>query len=119
MVDVRGEVVMDYHGRTLCDQKGTPCFFVVLPEDIAPKPDFKLEKDRQYEEYERLSIEIGSVQRSLGKAKLFATLRGRFDVLDLLSNGSKVIAQHPKKGSLVEVRFVLRKVLKLDIQNLK
>jgi len=116
IVDVRGEIIMDYHGRTLCDAKGAPCLFVILPEDVVPKPDFELEKDHMYEEYERLSSEIGLVQKKLGKAELFATLRGRFDIFTLLPNGKEVIAQNAKKGSLVRCRFVLQKVLKIDVR---
>jgi hypothetical protein len=118
ILDVRGEIIMDYHGPTLCDESGTPCFFVILPENVFPRPDFDLEKDHTYEEYERLSIEIGSVQRTLGKAKLFATLRGRFDQYNLLPNGKEAIVQNPQKGSLVRCRFVLERVLNLDVRKL-
>jgi len=118
IVTVRGEIVMDYHGPTLCDESGSPCFFVVLPERVFPNPEFVLDKDHAYEEYLRLSLEIGSIQRTLGKAQLFATLRGRFDNYDLLPNGKEVIVQNPPKGSLVRRRFVLQKVVKLDVRRL-
>jgi len=118
IVDVRGEIVMDYHGPTLCDENGTPCFFVVLPENLNPKPDFEIQKDHLYGEYERLSSKIGLVQKKLGKAKLLVTLRGRFDNYILLSNGKEVIVQNAKEESAVRRRFVLQRVLKLDVQNL-
>jgi hypothetical protein len=118
IVDVRGEIVMDYHGPTLCDENGTPCFFVILPENIVPVPDFELQKDHLYEEYERLSSEIGLVQKKLGKAKLLVTLRGRFDNYVLLPSGRTVIVQNPKEETPARCRFVLQRVLKIDVRNL-
>jgi hypothetical protein len=118
ILDVRGEIVMDYHGPALCDESGTPCFFVIPSENIVPKPDFELHKDHLYEEYRQLSIKIGLVQKKLGKAKLLVTLRGRFDNYILLPNGEEVVVKNPKKESAVRCRFVLQRVLKLDVQKL-
>lgn len=119
IIDVRGEIVMDYHGPTLCDSSGTPCFFITLPKSVLSKPNFELDRDHLYEEYERLSSEIGLVQKKLGKAKLMVTLRGRFDSYVLSPEGREVIVQNPRKGSPTRCRFVLQRVLKLDVQKLK
>jgi hypothetical protein len=120
IVDVSGEIIMDYHGPTLCNQHGTQCFFIVQPTNVDPKPNFELKKDHMYDEYERLAIEVGLVQRKLGKSKLLATLRGRYDDYILLPNGEEVIVQKREKGNQEQVRcrFVLQKVLKLEVQNL-
>ncbi len=104
---------MDYHGPTLVDLKEKCGFFVFLPENIDPKPDFELVKDKMYEDYERLSLEIGLVQKQLGKAKLVATLRGRYD---LLQKRIEELAKHPWLASPVRHRFVLQRVLKLEVQ---
>jgi hypothetical protein len=113
IVDVRGEVILDYHGTTLCDLKGTSGFLIFLPEYIEPKPDFELVKDKMYEDFERLSIEIGSVQKQLGKAKLLATLRGRYDIIQ---DKIEVIVQNPTFGYSRRHRFVLQRVLNLEVQ---
>jgi|WetSurMetagenome_2_1015567.scaffolds.fasta_scaffold276935_2 hypothetical protein len=118
IVAVHGEIKMDYHGPVLCDENGTPCFFVVPPENLSPKPDFELSKDHMYEEYKRLYIDIASVQRALDKAKLFSTLRGRFENY-ILSNGKETIVQNPKDRSSVKCRFVLQRVLELDIRSME
>jgi hypothetical protein len=116
MVNVRGEIVMDVHGPALSNGNGTAGFFVVLPESIYPKPSFELQKDFMYEEYYRLSIEIGDVQKRLGKAKLFGTLRGRFDAYIELPDGEEVIVRNPEKSTSARYRFVLQRVNELDIQ---
>lgn len=118
IVDVRGEVMMDYHGRVLCDQRGNG-FFITKPEDVFPKPDFKLEKDHLFDEYERQSIEVGDVQRTLGKAKLLVTLRGRFEFYQLLPDGKVVIPPHPENGPLIRKRFVLQRVLDLHVESMQ
>jgi hypothetical protein len=117
IVDVQGEIIMDYHGPILCDPKENGVF-VRLPDSIFPTPDFKLEKDHLFDEYERLSIEIGLVQKRLGKAKLFATLRGRYELFESLPNGKEVTIQDPK-GSLVQHRFVLQRILELHVQTIQ
>jgi hypothetical protein len=118
IVDVRGEIQMDYHGPVLCDAQGNG-FFIKEPDSISPKPDFGLEKDHLYDEYERLSMEVGSVQGTLGKAKLLVTLRGRFEFFQLLPDGIVVIPPHPENGPLIRKRFVLQRVLRLDVQSLQ
>jgi hypothetical protein len=119
VVDVRGEVVMEYHGPTICDQKGTPCLFIILPTDANGLSEVKLQKNDMFDKYKRLSLEIGLVQKQLGKAKLLATLRGRFDRYVVLPNGDETIIQKSNENDLVRCRFVLQKVLTLDIHNLE
>ena len=119
-VDVRGEIIMDYHGPVLCNAKEEG-FFIVLPVAVFPKPVFRLEADYNYGEYRRLCIEIGSVQRTLGKAKLFATLRGRYDLYTVTSqvNGKEVFDYNPPMGTLARHRLVLQRVLNLEVQKLR
>ena len=119
IVDVKGEIKMDYHGPVLCDEKGTPCFYVVRPENVASKADFALVQDPMYEEYERLYINIASIQRTLGKAMLLGTFRGRFDNYILMSNGKETIVQNPGDRSSVRCRFVLQRVLELNIRSME
>jgi hypothetical protein len=114
IVDVRGEVIMDYHGPTLVDLEGKCGFFIFLPENIDPKPGFELVKDKMYEEYERLSYKPGGSLRQPEDGKLIATIRGRYD---LLQERIEDLAKHPWLASPVRHRFVLHRVLKLEVQN--
>jgi len=56
----------------------------------------------------------------MGKAKLFATLRGRYDMytVTLLANGKELFDYNPPIGTLARHRFVLQKVLNLEIQKI-
>ena len=45
IVDVRGEVIYEYHGRALCSPNGESGFFVVLPIKGDPEQGFELEED--------------------------------------------------------------------------
>jgi hypothetical protein len=121
MIVVRGEAVDDYHGPILEDLKTHKGFFIYKPDHIDPEPDFKLERDNTYLEYERLRIEIGNRYTRLEKARLIATLRGRYDLFILEPDGKVTIIRHPKKDEerLVRHRFVLQEVIKLEIQKLK
>jgi hypothetical protein len=119
LVDVSGEISMDYHGPLICSDKGSPCLFIVLPENVVPKPDFELMKDNMYEKYEKLSIEIGIIQKQLGNSRLMATLRGKLFLFAQLPDGKEVLYQSPKMKAPILRRFVLQRVLKLDIQRIK
>ena len=120
MVDVTGEVIVEYHGTALCDESEYHCLFIILPEYVSPQPSFKLRKDRVYGEFDELSREIGLVQRSLGKAKLMATLRGQVYYYIPAENVDEedVFVERPPDISWVQTRFVLQRVLKLDVQAL-
>jgi len=122
IVDVWGEVIEDYHGTTLCNPKGDSGFFIVLP---GSEEDFKLEEDYLYEKYKNLSIEIGLVQKKLGNARLFATLRGQLEYYTYSDDGEEIIVINPNKSPFDDiddedfsprVRFLLQKVLELDIR---
>jgi hypothetical protein len=117
-VDVRGEIVWDFHGPTLCDLNGSFGVFVIPPENINPKPDFELARDSMFQKYERLAMEIGSVQRTLGKAKLFGTLRGKYYLVTGSLHGTVDIYQKPDPLTQPQHRFVLQKVLDLQVQNI-
>ena len=118
IVDMRGEVIVEYHGAMLCGHEGTPCFFVVLPIKGDPEQGFELEEDYLYKKYEDLSIEIGLVQKKLGTAKLFATLKGMPEYYTYSDDEEEVIIKDFKEEDdrLIRVRFVLQKVLELDIR---
>jgi hypothetical protein len=116
IVDVRGEIAMEYHGPVLENANGTLGVFVVLPDNIDIEIGFELQQDYLYEEYKRLYNEIGLFQKKLGEARLFATLRGKYI---LLSNDQEIIRPNHNNGSLVRKRFVLQRVLELDIQSAK
>ena len=91
-----------------------------MPEYVSPKPSFKLHKDRFYYEFDDLSGKIGLVQRSLGKAKLMATLRGQVYYYIPAENVDEedLFVEHPPDRSWFQSRFVLQRVLKLDVQEL-
>ena len=110
ILDMRGEIVVEYHGTKLCSPEGTHCFFI--------DPVSELEKDYLYEIYDKLSGEIGLVQKKLGKAKLFATLRGRPEYYIYSEDGEEEIIKNFEEDDerLIRVRFVLHKVLELDIR---
>jgi hypothetical protein len=91
MVIVRGEVVQSYHGSILEDLKTHKGFFIYEPDYIDPEPDFKLERDNTYLEYERLRIEIGNRYTRTEKVKLIATLRGRYDLFISEPDGKATI----------------------------
>ncbi len=110
---------MDYHGPTLCDETGSSGIFVIPPERITPKPDFELVRDSMYEKYEHLAIEIGSVQRTLGKAKLVGTLRGKYYLVTGSLHGQVTVYQKPDPLIQPQHRFVLQKVLNLQIQKIE
>lgn len=118
IIDMRGEVITEYHGAKLCGQEETPCFFVVLPIKGDPEQGFELEEDYLYEKYEDLSGEIGLVQKRLGTAKLFATLRGMPEYYIYTDDEEELIIKDFKDADdrLIRVRFVLQKVLELDIR---
>jgi hypothetical protein len=118
IVDVRGEIQMDYHGPVLCDAQGNG-FFIKNPDEVSPKPGFELKRDYRFDEYERLSIEVGSIQRTLEKARLLATLRGRFEYFQMLSDGKVIMPLHPKYGSLTHKRFVLKRVIELHTESMQ
>ena len=111
IVDIRGEVIVEYHGTALCGQEETLCFFI--------DPVSELEEDYLYEIYDKLAGEIGLVQKKLGKAKLFATLRGRPEYYIYSDDGEEEIIKSFEEDDdrLIRVRFVLHKVLELDIRS--
>jgi len=120
LVDVTGEVILKNQGTDLCGENEYHCLFICLPEYVNPKPSFKLRKDRLYEEFDDLSGKIGLVQRSLGKAKLMATLRGQvyYYIPAETVEEEDVFFEHPPDRSWIQPRFVLQRVLKLDVQKL-
>jgi len=131
IADVRGEIFNEYHGVRLCNPEGSLCIPVAshenvyLPDDSL-KPNFELEEDYLYKMYKDLSIKIGDVQRRLGNARLFATLRGRFERYTYSDDGKEVLIDPKMVFDPVEdfefitrirgIRFVLQKVLELDIR---
>jgi hypothetical protein len=115
-VDVRGEIVWDYHGPTLCEPNGSFGIFVIPPESINPKPDFELIRDSLFQQYESLAMEIGSLQRTLGKAKLFGTFRGKYYLVTGSLHGTVDVYQKPDPLTQPQHRFVLHKVLDLQVQ---
>jgi hypothetical protein len=112
-VTVRGEIKDTYHGLLMCDENGEPCISINLLENVSP--NIELEQDFMYEEFKNLSLSVGSVQRTLGKAKLFATLRGRVHMETISSSGKEVTIQDPL-DIRVESWFVLQEVLKIEIK---
>ncbi len=99
IVVVRGELIPDYHGKALCDKKVRPCVYITnTPDSIYPKPNFEVEKDSLYWDYERLVME----QLGGRNTELILTLRGRFDI--------------PPKGSNSLKELVLQKVIALEVR---
>jgi hypothetical protein len=119
-VDVRGEIVMDYHGPTLCDESGSPGFFVILPGRVDPAPDFELVEDSMYEKYKDLAIKCW-IEKQEGKSKLIATLRGKYYLVNGSLHGAVTIYQTPDPTMIppLQHRFVLQKVLDLKVQQVK
>jgi hypothetical protein len=115
-VDVRGEIVWDYHGLTLCDEDGKLGVFVIPPERVNPKPDFELIRDSMFYKYEDLAIKIGSVQKTLGKAKLIGILRGKYCFVTGDLHGTVDIYKITDPIAARQHRFVLQKVLDLQVQ---
>ena len=116
LIDVTGEVIVEYHGPALRDEDKSFYLFIMSPEYVSPKPRFKLREDRLYDEFEDLSREVGLVQRSLGKAKLMATLRGQ--IYYFAKESGNEMVEHPPDISWIQTRFVLQRVMKLDVQAL-
>jgi hypothetical protein len=117
-VDVRGETVLDYHGPVLQEEDGSLGVFVVSPERVNPKPDFELVRDSMFQKYENLVIEIGSVQKTLGKATLIGTLRGKYYLVTGDLHGIVDVYQKPDPLVQPQHRFVLQKVLNLEVQTI-
>jgi hypothetical protein len=121
-VDVRGELILEFHGNVLQDESECCGFFVIPPEAVTPEPDFKLVRDSMYQRYEKLMIEVGSVQRRLGKAKLIGTLRGKYYLGSSESTGGALVIPQlpdPLARRPMQHRFVLHRVIKLDVQKLQ
>ena len=75
-------------------------------------------RDAMFHKYEKLAMEIGSVQRTLGKAKLLGTLRGKYYLVTGALQGTVDIYQKPDLITQPQHRFVLQKVLDLQVQNI-
>jgi hypothetical protein len=116
IVDVSGIIIKEYHGLRLCDKNETPCIFVWEPE---ADDKLELEKDRMYDEYKRLAVEVGLDPERLRKEKLFVTLRGRYEEFILSPNGDAIILTESKHENDVRCRFILQKVLKLDVRTIR
>jgi len=115
MVSVRGEIVQEHHGLGICSEDCRGCIQIVEPEDVSPKPEFELERDSLYEEFDRLSMDVGLVQRLLGKATLQATLVGRFDSIYEMRNGKRVRVAEGLGRRRVPRRLVLQRVTDLVV----
>lgn len=118
-VDVRGEIVSDYHGPALCSENERLRVFVISPERINPKPDFELMRDDMFQKYEKLAIEIGSIQKALGKEKLIGTLRGKYYLVTGSLHGMVDIYQKPDPFIQPQHRFVLQRILDLQVQTIE
>ena len=117
-VDVYGEIIFHYHGTAICDETEELCLNIL--EDVVP--DYKLHKDQLYDKFTELYIEIGGVQKQLGKARLMAKLRGCVYYYTI-SDGDILMLPHPPPARppdlpWVRPRFVLQQVLDLDVQTL-
>jgi hypothetical protein len=110
MVSVRGYILLEYHGMAICSEECVGCIRVVEPQDVSPKPEFDLERDSAYEEFDRLSVDVGLVKRLLGEATLRVTLVGRFDSIYEMRNGKRVRVAEGLGLRRVPRRLVLQKV---------
>ena len=114
IITVQGSIFNNYHGLFMCDENGEPCIRIFQPEDMSSSPKIDLVHDFMYEEFINLSLGKGSVDRTIGEAKLFATLRGYFNTETYTISGEEINVQNP---SDIHVRsyFVLDKVIKIEI----
>jgi len=79
MLRVNGYVLRTHNGLMLCADGWDGCIEIVEPQDIKPQPKFNLEKDSNYDEFERLSFDVALVKELLGKTRLSVIMQGRFD----------------------------------------
>ena len=105
MVSARGYILQEYHGTAICSEDCRGCIRIVEPQDVSPKPEFDLERDSAYEEFDRLAIELG-----LFEGALRATLVGRFDSIYEMRNGKRVRVAEGLGLRRVPRRLVLQKV---------
>lgn len=73
-------------------------------------------RDEMFQKYEKLAIEIGSVQKTLGKARLIGTLRGKYYLVTGSLHGIVDIYQKTDPLTQPQHRFVLQRVLDLQVQ---
>ncbi len=94
--------------------------FIFLPEEVCPKPDSELQQDVLYEEYCLACLpRLVRLQGCLGRRNSSA-LSGEGVILYVLSpDGEGVMARDPKDEPVVRHRFVLQRVLGLEIQSLE
>jgi hypothetical protein len=118
ILDVRGELIDDYHGKMLCGENEEHCFLIYPPEAV-PNQEFKTVKDSLYQKFVDLDIPMDRESRKRDEGKIFATLRGRFETYTLTKNWKPIVIRNAKPGDITYCRFVLKRVLALDIRTIK
>jgi hypothetical protein len=112
VLTIRGRVIKEHHGTALCDDQYEKCVQVVLPDEVEPRPEFTLVRDATYERFAKLALEVGLVERSLGRAALEARIFGRFDI------SGPADVERAQKGLPVPTRFVLARVAQVEVRRL-